>query len=208
MPRKFIKIFLIILGISGLALEYPAFGVVSIGLSGMGSQRNANLEKRQDTSGSVNLSLALGNHFRISLNHRRGFEKTSGFRIFNSDEGYQKFSENVDSTMYAVNLTLVLYNGLVSPYVFGGLANKYYEQEFSIKEGRGAGSTLTTDFSLQGVPNYGFGFAIYLNRKFSFKITQTFSPGKRTTILDDGTPSEQETVVDSYTQVGINYSLF
>lgn len=175
---------------------------MSIGLSGSGSQNNAGLETHKSSSASINLSVSLGNHVRIGANHRQALENRKGLKPIEST--YYPFKSNQKSSTYSLNLTLVLYNGRISPYIFGGIANKYYTNKFTYDFDEPI--IHKTDFKLEEVPTYGFGIAIFLNKQFSLKITQTFSPGKVITVNTAGLSEEAE-AIDSYTQVGISYNL-
>lgn len=175
---------------------------VSVGLSGSGSQNNAGLESYQTSSGTVSLSMNLGEYIRVGANHRRAFEHRKGLKA--NGDTYYRFKNDLDSSIYSLNLTLVLYNGLVSPYIFGGIANKYYTNKFTYDFDQPI--VHTSKFSLTEVPTYGFGVAIFLNRSFSLKISQTYSPGKVIDIDPQGNETEDK-ALDSYTQVGISYNI-
>ena len=183
-----------------------AFGTgnVSIGLSGYGSNNNAGLERYETTSGSVNLSIAAGRYVQFGLVHRRAFEHRHGLKYDTSQEAYYKFKNDVDSATYALNATLILYQGIVSPYIFGGVAKKYYTYKFTYDFD--SPIVHTTKFTLPYSPNYGFGFAFRLNRDFSLKISQTYSKG-RLIRLNEAGEEEEEDAIDTYTQVGISYNL-
>jgi hypothetical protein len=200
--------------IACLALAYSfsgapstAYAKISVGLSGSGSQNNAGLEKHKSSSGSLNLSVGLGPHVKTGINYRRATEHREGLKLSSSNTSettHYAFNSELLSTTYSLNLTLVLYNGRISPYVFGGIANKYYTNKFTYEFVDPI--VHKTDFKLEEVPTYGFGIAIFLNRQFSLKITQTYSPGKVITVDAQGNEDESE-AIDSYTQVGISYNL-
>ena len=196
--------FLAALALYGLftCISGQALAKISIGLSGSGSQNNAGLEKHKTSSGSVNVSFSLGEHVRVGANHRQANERREGLKP--SETSYYRFTSNLVSSTFSLNLTLVLHNGRISPYIFGGIANKYYTNKFTYEFD--SPITHKTDFKLTEVPTYGFGVAIFLNRQFSLKITQTFSPGKVVNFDENGNEREEE-AFDSYTQVGISYNI-
>ena len=187
-------------------LPATARSTINVGLSGFGSTSNAGLESYTSNSGTVSVSLGLLNHLRVGVNHRRQFEDRKGLKEISRSTGtvYLPFKSKLDSSTYSVNLTVVLYNGIVSPYVFGGMANKYYTSKFVYD--LDVPQTDTTKFELLNVPTYGFGFAFFINKNFSLKTSQTFSEGKTITVNPDG-EKEEATPIDSYTQVGITYTM-
>ena len=93
---------------------------------------------------------------------------------------------------------------LKNDHFFGGMANKFYESTATYN--LDPTITVTNNTVLVGVPTYGFGAAIYLNRRFNLKISQTFIPGVKTT-LDTTNQQSEEDVIDYYTQIGISYNL-
>lgn len=186
-----------------LIFTWPAMGLVNLGLSGALSNSNFSLETHKKTSISANVSLGLGSYFHIGLTHRRSFDNKSGFKKTRLDENtiaYIPFEDNTEIITNSVDLTIFLYEGQISPFVFGGVAKRDYVTEISYLEQQARSST-----TLFPVPNYGLGLAIQLTRNFHLKITQTYTPGIRT-VLEDG-QEKSETVKDSYTQLGIGYKI-
>lgn len=188
-----------------LSLSNVSYATISVGLSGSGSQNNAGLEKHKSSSGSVSLSVSLGAHVRAGVNYRVSKEKRNGLKTTTSNNQvvYYNFNNDLDSVTYSTSLTLILYNGKVSPYIFGGIANKYYTSEFVYETA--VPVVHTTKYSLEKVPTYGLGAAIMINRQFSLKVSQTYSPGKFITIDPDGNEVKSQPL-DSYTQIGISYN--
>lgn len=181
----------------------PGFAEMSVGISGYGSRSNAGLETYRSTSGSVSLSFGIGDHVLLGLTHRESLENKTGLKKGTGTSGteeYFSFTDDTDSTTNSLDLTIILYNGLISPFVFGGVAKKDYHTEVEY-----VGQHVESNVTLFPVPTYGFGVAIMLNRDFNLKISQTYSPGVQT-ILDGG--SEKSVMVrDTYTQVGITYKI-
>lgn len=181
----------------------PSLAGLNLELAGSGSQSNAGLTQQKDSSGSVSVGMDMGTHFQIGLSHRESIRDQSGLReiINGTTASYEAFASRTHAIINSVNFTIILYNGVISPYVFGGIARHQYNTEIM---------TLTTEsqdkFTIPMVPNYGFGFAIYLNENFSLKITQTFSPGIKTT-LDTTGQKVDKIVKDSYLDIGIRYKM-
>ena len=196
-------------GFISLFLTEAASAFVSVGISGNSSSTHSGLEQSSDTSLSASVSFDLGSHFRIGYTHRQSWEKKSGLKIFDSNDGVsvslENFSETTLSTIKSLDLTIVLYQGqLIVPFVFGGIAWKSYDvSEYSDTKGYRSYSPETDP-----VWNAGGGLAITLSERFSLKVSKSFSPGKVYTF-----DSEQNAIVsarrvtDAYTQVGITYKL-
>ena len=80
----------------------------------------------------------------------------------------------------------------MAPFVFGGVAQREYFTEYRIPN-------QTTKLSLKDdLPNYGLGLQIRLNRHFSLKLSQTFTPG--TSVSLDENEVEKD-ILDSHSQV-------
>lgn len=177
---------------------------VSISLSGSSEISNAALERYRSNSVSANISLGLGDHLLIGLTHRRSFDNKTGLKKQENAEqnayDYLPFEDNVESVSNSVDLTIIPFNGVVSPMVFGGLARRDYYNEINF-----LGSRIVSKQTLFPIPNYGFGMIIQLGMGMQLKITQTYSPGIKTT-LEDGLEISR-VVKDSYTQVWLGYRL-
>ena len=197
----------------GMGVTLPALGAaVSLGLSGSASNNNLGLETSHNNAVAANLNLDLSVYFRVGVTHRRSIDTGEGFKRLKDSAGaeqYVEFESQTRTITNSVDLIVVLYNGVISPYVFGGVAKKEYSTSTSC-------AALCTEnpgsVTLFPVPNYGFGAGISLNKEFSLKISQTYSPGVAT-VLENGFPASEEGVLktryvrDSYTQIGISYHL-
>lgn len=187
-----------------LFLMDDAYGAISVGLSGSTSQSSYSLETQKSSVVSANVSVAITRFLRIGLTHRRSFLEKSGLKKTQSEDQtqtiYFEFEDNTDVVSNSIDLTVVLYPGQISPFVFGGVARRDYYTEVRYPFSESKGQT-----TLPAVPNYGVGFAVQLNRNFSLKITHTFTPGISTT-LEDG-EEITESVNDTYTQLGISYRI-
>ena len=191
------KIFIALTYLIGCELS---FGAISLGISGFGSVSNAGLEKYHSLSFSANLSLGLGQNFRVGITHRRAFEKKEGLKKSESAAEYFNFNDDTKSIANSIDLTIVLFVGQVSPFVFGGIARRDYDRTAKLQT-----QYLRSKITLFPVPTHGFGFAVFISRDINFKITQTYSPGVRI-IIENG-EEKHLGVVDSYTQAGITYKL-
>lgn len=177
-------------------------GAVTIGLSGATSHANYSLETQKSSIISANISLDIATFVRVGLTHRRSFQEKSGLKKVTDQvvTEYHRFEDNTDIITNSIDITVILYPGYISPFVFGGIARRDYFTEVLYRGLRSKGET-----TLAAVPNYGLGVAIQINRDFSLKVTRTFTPGIRT-ILEDGL-EVSEVINDTYTQLGINYRL-
>ncbi|HYX33667.1 MAG TPA: hypothetical protein VE954_11175 [Oligoflexus sp.] len=181
-----------------------AQAAISISLSGSSELSNAALERYRSNSISANVSLGLGQHFLIGLTHRRSFDNKVGLKKQENVEAkvyeYLPFEDNGISTTNSMDLTIIPYNGMISPMVFGGLARRDYFNEISFM-----GSRIVSRQTMFPIPNYGFGTIIHLGAGMQLKITQTYSPGIQTT-LEDGQEISR-IVKDSYTQIWLGYRI-
>jgi hypothetical protein len=181
-----------------------AQAAINISLSGSSEISNAALERYRSNSISANVSLGLGQHFLIGLTHRRSFDNKVGLKRAENAETkaleYIPFEDNGESTTNSFDLTIIPYNGVISPMVFGGVARRDYFNEIEFM-----GSRIVSRQTMFPIPNYGFGTIIQLGAGMHLKITQTYSPGVQTT-LEDGEEISR-LVKDSYTQIWLGYRI-
>ncbi len=181
-----------------------ASAVVSISLSGSSETSNAALERQRSNSLSANISVGLGEHFLLGLTHRRSFDNKLGLKRQEATDqksyDYFPFEDNTQNITNSVDLTVIPFNGTVSPMVFGGVAKRDYAGQLDYQ-----GNSLVSRQTLFPIPTYGFGMVIQLGMGMQLKITQTYSPGVKTT-LEDGQEISR-IVKDSYTQIWIGYRL-
>lgn len=180
-----------------------ASATISINLSGSAENSSVALEKSDTHSVSANVGMSLGSHFMIGLTHRRAFTNKTGLKkgTVNSATVYAEFEDREQTITNSVDLTIIPYNGIISPFVFGGIARRDYYGE---SEMLGTRNSITQ--ILFPIPNYGGGLAVQLGMGFELKITQTFTPGKETKLMDDGTERERD-VLDTYTQLWLGYKI-
>ena len=185
-----------------LLMCQPTFGAISVGLSGASSKSNYSLETQKSSIISANVSVSFLSFLRVGLTHRRSFTEKTGLKKAETPSQviYYEFEDNTDIITNSIDLTAVLYPGVVSPFVFGGIARRDYYTEV-----RYPGSEAKGETTLPAVPNYGAGLAIRLSHQFSLKITQTYTPGIATTIENGEEVSR--VINDTYSQIGISYQL-
>lgn len=186
-----------------LTISAPSYAIVSIGLSGANSTSNFSLETQDSSIISANISLGIASFLQVGLTHRRSFQKKTGLKkqtLSDNTSLYYQFIDNTDIITNSLDLTVILYKDVVSPFIFGGIAKRHYFTELETPFGKSSSSK-----AMDPVPNYGLGLAIQVNSKFSIKITRTYTPGLKTDLVD-GEERDQE-VLDTYTQVGIGYRI-
>ncbi|MCX6130933.1 MAG: hypothetical protein NTX25_17985 [Proteobacteria bacterium] len=181
-----------------------ASAAISISLSGSSENSNASLERYRSNSLSANVSLGLGNNFQVGLTHRRSLDNRVGLKRQSGTDAntyeYLPFRDNSLSITNSVDLTIIPYNGVVSPMIFGGIARRDYENQLDFLDSRSVSKQ-----TMFPIPTYGFGAMIQLGMGMQLKITQTYSPGIETS-LEDG-EEVSRVVKDSYTQVWLGYRL-
>ncbi len=193
-----------ILMVAAALLPGKALAGFSLDLSGSGSNSSAGLVAQQDNAVTASVGMDLGEHFQLGLSHRISDKTQKGLRevtLMNGTRAYTKFESDTRATINSLNLAIILYNGVLSPYVFGGAARHQYYLRINVD-----GEVSEDKQVIPLLPNYGVGVAIYLNQNFSLKISQTFSPGIKV-VLDDKGEEKAEVSRDSYLEVGIRYRL-
>lgn len=182
-----------------------SYAVISVSLSGSAENTSNALEKYRNNAVSANISLGLGNHVLIGLTHRRSFEHKDGYKRAETKEpnqyAYLPFKDYGISLTNSLDLTIIPYNGLISPFVFGGVASRQYQNEITILD-----TNSRSSGTLFPIPNYGFGTMIQLGMGFQLKITQTYTPGVQTYLDEDGQEANR-VVKDSYSQVWLGYKI-
>ena len=201
------RFYLLLVGLmfGELSLSSSAFATISINLSGTSQTSTANLEKSKGGSVTANIGLSLGQYFSIGVTHRRAFSDDEGLKKGRNADAtaylYIPFRERTETITNSVDLTIIPYTGIVSPFLFGGVARRDYYNQFDFQ-----GTRTTSTQTLYPVPNYGLGLAIQLGAGFQLKVTQTFSPGKETTV-DDANVEKVKEVRDTYTEFGLGYKI-
>jgi len=181
-----------------LMVTKPAEAAVKFSLSGSRSESNAGYQKIESGAGSIGLSMDLGEYFMVGYSHRQELSSTVGYQQKAATSTFVYFQTLSHVTSNAIDLTLILYGGeVVTPFIFAGLAVKHYIVD--TKEADGTVEHL--DMPHPG-PQGGAGLSIRLNQKFALKLTYTMTDGIKQL------PGENaEMSIDTYTQMGITYSL-
>ena len=81
------------------------------------------------------------------------------------------FKDQSETISNSINLTVILYRGFASPFIFGGVTRKDYTSTVTLGD-----QSSTQKFSMPIAPNFGAGISFKISRSFSFKITETLSP--------------------------------
>ncbi len=194
-----------LLALTLLVWQNASSAAISLGLTGASEKTTNSLEKTTSNQISANVSLGLGNHVLIGVTHRRAFEYKTGYKKASTNNPnifvYIPYRDNGESLTNSLDLTIIPYNGLISPFIFGGVARRDYRNEIFFLD-----QNIPSKYSMFPIPNYGFGTAIQLGMGFQLKITQTYTPGIETLLSDTGEESTR-IVKDSYTQVWVGYKL-
>lgn len=183
--------------------------VPSVSLAGMHftlqsalSVNNLALTKQDSRSGSASVAFDLGTYFRIGVTHRQAISRKEGY-VSLSGAGsplYIYNSEQFHLFANSLELTVILYYGRIFvPYLQIGIVKKDYLTISAIGDEPEAHSKVSVDPE----PSGGFGLGIRLNSNFSLKLSYTISRGIRQ--VHPSLPPES--VLDSYTSVGISYNI-
>lgn len=198
---------------AALATLFCLPGIASAGahltLGGSSTISNAGYQKIESGAASGGLAFDLGEYFRLGYTYRQELAITSGYIEAKDDNGvvikdaagdttYEKFLNKSRVVSQSVDLTIVLYAGdIFTPYIFAGIVNKSYDIE-NQTEGEPVEHTRLSFPS----PNGGAGMGIRLNQKFTLKLSHTISQGVKQL------PGQKaEGTLDTYSQIGISYSL-
>ena len=186
-----------------------AYSYVNLGVSGFTALANVDLEKVNNNSISASVGFGLLNNLIIGVNHRRSYSSREGYKRNtykddNTDSEYMiyiPFTDQSETISNSINLTVILYKGFASPFIFGGVTRKDYTSTVKLGE-----QSSTQKFSMPIAPNFGAGVSFKISRSFSFKITETLSPGLQT-YFDDSGNEQKKKVNDTFTEIGISYNL-
>ena len=179
----------------------PAHAYFSLDLSGNMSDSYVDLEEHVDTTATASAMMGLGDYFIISVGYQREVENKSGFRKAQTGDNnvmYYKFTDDSEQNTVFSDLTVILSNGMFSPFIFGGIARKDFYTKISYP-----GTVYKSHIPMPLTNRYGFGFSLMLSREFRLKVTQTFSPGLKTE-LDDRQAEVQRKFVSTTTEIGIS----
>ncbi len=169
-------------------------------LTGSLSDNNLGYSTQNSRNASASIATDLGNYLRIGLTHRQNINLAEGLEIDENTREYAYSREESRLIANSLDLTVILYYGdILVPYIQLGAVKKSY----LISSTDESGETKIRRATLSPVPNGGVGVGIRLNKNFSLKVSYTVSPGIRQTLDKE----EPESVLDSYTSVGITYSV-
>ena len=180
-----------------------AFAQWTFSLSGTEDKSHGGLVVTTDSRWSASISVFLLQYMSLGISHSQVYKKTEGQKQISSTTMYENFEENVRVKKYAVNLTLVLFSGPVTPFIFGGIARKWLYYDWYYETSAILGSYEDPDNGKKNLWNAGIGFSIPVNYNFSIKIKRSWSEGYT---LDSET-QERKKEYDTYTEVGLTYKL-
>ncbi|MDD9951432.1 MAG: hypothetical protein OXT67_07685 [Zetaproteobacteria bacterium] len=168
------------------------------------SESNNLLSSSNKFRGSLSTALDLGRYFRVGVTHRQEHESQTGYTMDEQAEALVPMQMKSVQYSNSVDLTLILYYGKVFvPYLTFGAVRKNSATRARI------GSQVVDNASPGSVvvPNGGCGMGIRLNRNFSLKLSYNVSPSRKLLYDESSGTFSQENVLDSFTSVGITYSI-
>ena len=165
-------------------------------LTGKLSDSSYGLLSQANHAASASIAFDVGQHLRLGLTHRQDKSVSEGYYKIDLDSDLYEFRRSTSLEIAnSVELTIILYYGRVFiPYLQIGLVKK----DYIFTQG-----DVTRSVSLPPIPNGGFGLGVRLNRNFSLKLSQTFSQA----VTIPYPEAEPEPTLDTYSSVGITYSL-
>ena len=176
------------------------FSATHLTLKGSLVNNNLGLNSQENFSGSASVAFDIGTYLRLGITHRRAESQIKGYRETSVTNEYRYEEERTDNIANSIDLTVILYYGRVFvPYIQLGMVRKEYTMTYMIENL----SAIKKQYTLPAVPNAGIGLGIRLNSDFSLKLSYSVSQGIKQKRPD--TPPEG--VLDSYTSVGISYSI-
>lgn len=196
--RCFYYNLLVILLVDLLFIE-SSFGFLNLGISGSSSLDTYGYKKNKSNTISINGSLGIGSHFQLGVSHAIKDELLDGY-----DKGYgRNLSEAKTTKTTSLDITIIPIIALVSPFVFGGAANKKIIVTYRL-EGK---DPVNFKPLPQVLPTYGFGFKVFLNKSFDLKLTRRFTPGAQLVHVPGIEDPLQKYTVDVMTQIGFIYKM-
>lgn len=174
-------------------------------LSGTEDISHSGLNKVTDSKWTAGVSVYVLQYMSIGITHSQVQKATIGERQIGTTNVYEEFEDTVRIKSNGINISLILYSGRVTPYIFGGIMRKWYYYKWMYEEST-QGEYRTYEPPENGEDNLwnaGIGLSIPVNYNFSIKIKRSWSEGKT---LDSDT-GEEDTVYDTYTEIGLTYKL-
>lgn len=185
-----------------ISCALPVYAGVHFTLQSSLSENNLALTTQNSRSGSASVAFDLGTYFRIGVTHRQAISQKKGYVNIATTESpvYIYNMEQFHLFANSLELTMILYYGRIFvPYIQIGIVKKDYLTATAIRDEPKATSKVSVDPE----PSGGIGLGIRLNRNFSLKLSYTVSRG----IRQDHPGLPPESVLDSYTSVGISYNI-
>jgi len=175
---------------------------VQLGVSYFDSLTHASMQRRERRIVSGSLNIGITQYARIGFTKRIETDVTKGRRLLDANLNvYENFRTTVIEERDSADLFIVLYHGLVSPFIFGGVVHKRYKQQQNYDIST-VGETVEYRPKDKPAPNAGVGLSIPLNYNLSIRISRSWSPGKEVDF--DGAEHKK---LDVQTDVSLNYQL-
>lgn len=185
-----------------LLLPSQAFGWLTLGLSGMESTSSYSYSVSKKTAVSVNLGIAMGQHFQLGLSHAIHTEEVDSIHPTLK----YAIEESRKSKISSVDFTIIPVIAIVSPFAFAGLSLKSIEMtrtEYGPIPIRIVWKTSEPKSTM----TYGYGVKFFVSKNFDLKITRRFTPAVKIE-RDSGTGVETlKDTFDSSTQVGLSIKI-
>lgn len=201
-------------GFSSLSLAAPlallvlalvpraAYGWLTLGVSGMESKSSYSYSESQKTAISVNVGIALGQHFQLGLSH---MVQTDEVDSIHPTLKY-KIEETRKSKTSSVDFTIIPVVALVSPFAFAGMSLKSIEATRT-EYGPVPFKIIWKTSEPKSTMTYGYGLKFFVSRNFDLKITRRFTPAVKIE-RDSGTGTESlKDTFDVSTQIGLSIKI-
>lgn len=194
-------------GFFTLVLSQQASAVIYLSVAGSSANNTVPYTRYSSRGMSGGISMDMGEYLRLGFTHRQEFSSSLGYSTLksstaencNNASDCEYYETEAHTSTNSVDLTVILYNGeIFVPYVMGGIAYKTFTSK-TVK----AETTKEVGPYSYPAPQGGFGMGIRLNKQFTLKVSHTISPG----VLQEPGADEVQKTLDSYTQVGVTYSL-
>lgn len=185
-----------------ITITSGAYSFLNIGVSGYVSKDTYGFKTSNRSNVGINTSIGFGKHLQLGLSHSVQEDNLEGYELqrvsgTNVTVAFMVKDQRVTHTT-SVDLTIIPFVSVISPFVFGGSARKEMKIRRTIVGFREDTATTKPEPLL----TYGYGVKIFLNKNFDLKVTRRYTPGIKVTL--DG---EKKEVVDEMTQVGFVYKL-
>jgi len=174
-------------------------------LSGTEDRSHTDLVESRDSRWTFSASVYLLQYMSIGISHSQVNKITVGEKERTGAQLNEHFEDRLKVVSNSFNLTVVLFSGPITPYIFGGIARKWYYYVYNYEF-----STAGQDFEYtpddngqKNLWNAGLGFSIPVSYNFSVKIKRNWTPVE----LTDPITKDKKKVYDTYTEVGLTYKI-